>query len=87
MKPSHESSSEPQGIIPNSDDDPENLDKYKGVGGWLLFLCVVLVRPIGFIISLIGLAIIEGLRGHTTGYGIPQLVIDAPGGGGKVPPP
>ena len=32
-----------------------------------------------------GLEIIEGLRGHTTGYGIPQFVIDAPGGGGKIP--
>ena len=27
----------------------------------------------------------EGLRGHTTGYAVPQYVIDAPGGGGKVP--
>jgi lysine 2,3-aminomutase len=27
----------------------------------------------------------DGLRGHTTGYAIPQYVIDAPGGGGKVP--
>lgn len=32
-----------------------------------------------------GLEIIEGLRGHTSGYAIPQFVIDAPGGGGKVP--
>jgi len=32
-----------------------------------------------------GIEIIRGLRGHTTGYSIPQLVIDAPGGGGKVP--
>ena len=32
-----------------------------------------------------GIEIIEGLRGHTTGYGVPQYVIDAPGGGGKVP--
>ena len=32
-----------------------------------------------------GLDIIQGLRGHTTGYAIPQYVIDAPGGGGKVP--
>lgn len=32
-----------------------------------------------------GLEIIEGLRGHTTGYAVPQFVIDAPGGGGKVP--
>ncbi|MBL9159125.1 MAG: KamA family radical SAM protein [Verrucomicrobiales bacterium] len=32
-----------------------------------------------------GIRLIEGLRGHTTGYAIPQYVIDAPGGGGKVP--
>ena len=32
-----------------------------------------------------GIEIIEQLRGHTTGYAIPQFVIDAPGGGGKVP--
>jgi lysine 2,3-aminomutase len=32
-----------------------------------------------------GLEIIESLRGHTTGYAVPQYVIDAPGGGGKVP--
>jgi lysine 2,3-aminomutase len=32
-----------------------------------------------------GLEIMEQLRGHTTGYGVPQFVIDAPGGGGKVP--
>ncbi|GAB4389801.1 KamA family radical SAM protein [Albidovulum sp.] len=32
-----------------------------------------------------GREIIEGLRGHTTGYAVPQYVIDAPGGGGKIP--
>lgn len=32
-----------------------------------------------------GLEIIAGLRGHTTGYGVPTFVIDAPGGGGKIP--
>ncbi len=32
-----------------------------------------------------GIEIIEGLRGHTTGYAVPQFVIDAPGGGGKIP--
>ncbi len=32
-----------------------------------------------------GIKIIEGLRGHTSGYAIPQFVIDAPGGGGKTP--
>lgn len=32
-----------------------------------------------------GLRIMEQLRGHTSGYAVPQYVIDAPGGGGKVP--
>ena len=32
-----------------------------------------------------GLQIMEQLRGHTTGYAVPTYVIDAPGGGGKVP--
>lgn len=32
-----------------------------------------------------GLKVMEQLRGHTTGYAVPQYVIDAPGGGGKVP--
>ena len=31
-----------------------------------------------------GLEIIDGLRGHTTGYAVPTYVIDAPGGGGKI---
>jgi len=32
-----------------------------------------------------GIEIMAQLRGHTTGYAVPQYVIDAPGGGGKVP--
>jgi lysine 2,3-aminomutase len=32
-----------------------------------------------------GLELMEKLRGHTTGYAVPTYVIDAPGGGGKVP--
>jgi lysine 2,3-aminomutase len=32
-----------------------------------------------------GLEIIEGLRGHTSGYAIPTFCVDAPGGGGKIP--
>ena len=32
-----------------------------------------------------GFEIIEGLRGHTSGYAVPQFSIDAPGGGGKIP--
>ena len=32
-----------------------------------------------------GLEIIRSLRGWTSGYAVPQFVIDAPGGGGKIP--
>ena len=31
-----------------------------------------------------GIEIIEGLRGHTSGYAVPVFVVDAPGGGGKI---
>jgi lysine 2,3-aminomutase len=31
-----------------------------------------------------GLALIQGLRGHTTGYAVPNYVVDAPGGGRKI---
>ncbi|MDP3058837.1 MAG: lysine 2,3-aminomutase, partial [bacterium] len=32
-----------------------------------------------------GIGIIESLRGHTSGYSVPTFVVDAPGGGGKIP--
>ena len=32
-----------------------------------------------------GIEILEGLRGHTSGYAVPTFVVDAPGGGGKIP--
>jgi lysine 2,3-aminomutase len=32
-----------------------------------------------------GIEIIEGLRGHTSGFAVPEYIIDAPGGGGKIP--
>jgi len=32
-----------------------------------------------------GIEIMEALRGHTSGYAIPTYVVDAPGGGGKIP--
>ncbi len=32
-----------------------------------------------------GLEIMDRLRGHTTGYAVPQYVVDGPGGGGKIP--
>jgi lysine 2,3-aminomutase len=32
-----------------------------------------------------GLEIMSRLRGHTSGYAVPTYVVDAPGGGGKIP--
>jgi hypothetical protein len=32
-----------------------------------------------------GIQIIEGMRGHTSGLGVPTFVVDVPGGGGKIP--
>jgi len=32
-----------------------------------------------------GIEIIEGLRGHTSGFAVPEFIVDAPGGGGKIP--
>jgi lysine 2,3-aminomutase len=32
-----------------------------------------------------GIQIMQAMRGHTTGFAVPQFVIDAPGGGGKIP--
>lgn len=32
-----------------------------------------------------GIEIIEGLRGHVSGFAVPTFVVDAPGGGGKIP--
>ncbi len=32
-----------------------------------------------------GIEIMEGLRGHTSGFAVPTYVVDAPGGGGKIP--
>ena len=32
-----------------------------------------------------GIELVRGLRGHTTGYGVWTYVVDAPGGGGKIP--
>jgi lysine 2,3-aminomutase len=33
-----------------------------------------------------GLAMMDGLRGHLSGMGVPHYMVDLPGGGGKIPP-
>jgi lysine 2,3-aminomutase len=53
---------------------------------YYLFQCDLVVGAEHFRTSIeSGLAIMEGLRGHTSGLAIPSYVIDLPGGGGKVP--
>ena len=32
-----------------------------------------------------GIEILEHLRGHISGFAVPTFVVDAPGGGGKIP--
>jgi lysine 2,3-aminomutase len=79
-------------LLRGVNDDPETMKKL--VQG----LLAIRVRPYYiYLIDLIkggghfrtsvrkGIEIIESLRGHTSGLAVPTLVIDAPGGGGKIP--
>lgn len=53
---------------------------------YYLYQCDPIVGSARFRTSVAkGLEIIQGLRGYTTGYAVPTYVIDAPGGGGKIP--
>jgi lysine 2,3-aminomutase len=57
-----------------------------GVRPYYIYQCDLITGSAHFRTSIKkGLDIIENLRGHTTGYAVPQYVIDAPGGGGKIP--
>ncbi len=57
-----------------------------GVRPYYLYQCDLIQGSAHFRTKIdIGLSIIKKMRGFTTGYAVPQLVIDAPGGGGKVP--
>lgn len=82
-----------QSVLLNSvNDDPETMRALMHkllicrVRPYYLYMCD-LIKGSSHLRSSIskGLEIIESLRGHTTGYAVPQLVIDAPGGGGKIP--
>jgi lysine 2,3-aminomutase len=53
---------------------------------YYLYLCDQVVGAEHFRTSVgEGIEIMEFLRGHTSGLAVPQFVLDAPGGGGKVP--
>lgn len=57
-----------------------------GVRPYYIYQCDLITGSSHFRTSIQkGIEIIEGLRGHTTGYAVPQYVIDSPGGGGKIP--
>jgi lysine 2,3-aminomutase len=57
-----------------------------GVRPYYIYQCDLITGSSHFRVDVQkGIEIIEKLRGHTTGYAVPQFVIDAPGGGGKIP--
>lgn len=57
-----------------------------GVRPYYLYQCDLITGSAHFRTDVMqGIKLIGEMRGHTTGYGIPQFVIDGPGGGGKIP--
>lgn len=57
-----------------------------GVRPYYLYQCDLITGSAHFRTNVLqGIQLIQEMRGHTTGYGIPQYVIDGPGGGGKIP--
>ena len=57
-----------------------------GVRPYYLYMCDLISGSRHFRVEIEkGMEIIKKMRGYTSGYAIPQLVIDAPGGGGKIP--
>ena len=45
----------------------------------------VMKKLVHELVRIKGIEIIENLRGHTSGFAVPTFVVDAPGGGGKIP--
>lgn len=53
---------------------------------YYLYACDPIIGSSHFRVPVVrGVEIIRSLRGWTSGYAVPQFVIDAPGGGGKIP--
>ena len=79
-------------LLSGINDDVETMKKLMQglvrmrVKPYYLYQCDPIIGSAHFRTSVAkGLEIYEGLRGHTTGYAVPTYVIDAPGGGGKIP--
>jgi len=57
-----------------------------GVRPYYLYQCDLITGSSHFRTEVMkGIEIIQQMRGFTTGYAIPQYVVDGPGGGGKIP--
>lgn len=79
-------------LLRGINDDPETLRSLmhglvrRRVKPYYLYQCDPIVGSSHFRTKVKrGLLLVSSLRGHTTGYAVPTYVIDAPGGGGKVP--
>jgi lysine 2,3-aminomutase len=79
-------------LLRGINDDPETMRKLMHrllrcrVKPYYLYQCDPILGSSHFRTPVrVGLEVISAMRGHTTGYAVPTYVIDAPGGGGKVP--
>lgn len=79
-------------LLCNINDQPETIKKLYHellkirVKPYILYMCDPILGSSHFRTSVEkGLEIIHALRGFTSGLAVPQLIIDAPGGGGKIP--
>lgn len=79
-------------LLKGVNDDPETMKRLmhgllmRRVRPYYLYQCDPITGSSHFRTPVAkGLEIIAALRGHTTGYAVPTYVIDAPGGGGKIP--
>ncbi|MGB3976456.1 MAG: KamA family radical SAM protein [bacterium] len=79
-------------LLSGINDDPDVMKRLMHgllrfrVRPYYLYQCDPIIGSAHFRTSVdAGLQIIRALRGHTSGYAVPTYVIDAPGGGGKIP--
>jgi lysine 2,3-aminomutase len=79
-------------LLAGINDDPDVMKRLMlgllrfRVRPYYLYQCDPIIGSAHFRTSVAaGLQIIRSLRGHTSGYAVPTYVIDAPGGGGKIP--
>ncbi len=79
-------------LLKGVNDDPDTMRRLcqgqlrMRVRPYYLHQCDAIVGSMPFRTSIeTGMNLIRALHGHTTGYAVPTYMVDAPGGGGKVP--